>query len=324
MTQALLSLDDCLPNFRTVYKGVYHFLSGMKHFLTVALIFLVVSVSEGQEVSFRLLLHSGEVRVHHGMELKDPVAGLLIYPGEHVVIGNRGYMALVHVSGSILELKESGTYKISDLEKMAESADAYPYAMQYAEFTSFHMTPETKKNRLVASAYQVRSEVPSTHRIRIYIPSAVKVLNDQVFLRWESVQNGNFDMVIRDIQDKELLRKKVTENETFLDMSHESLINAKILLVHIEVEGASEVSSDTYALKRLSDTDRIQLEEEVRDVASGVNPAELLILAGFYESKNLLADAQMCYYKALKLAPNIRGYRDAYDEFLLRNHLVRF
>ncbi len=258
------------------------------------------------------------------MEVKSPAAGLLIYPNEDIVIGPNGYMAIVHISGSILELKEAGIFKVKNLEELAESVDAYPHAMRYAEIAAGNMSPESKKNRLVASAYEMRNELDVQRKIRLYIPSAVKVLNERVFLRWEAVENATFDVIIRDMHDKELVREKVRTNEVFIDLSLEDLRHANILLVHIEVEGASEVSSETYALKRLSDSDRIELEEEIRDVASGTNSAELLILAGFYESKNLLADAQQCYYEALKQAPGVRGYRDAYEEFLLRNHLVRF
>lgn len=296
----------------------------MKKILPISLFLLVCSFAWSQQVAFRLLLHSGNVHVKNGMEVRTAAAGLLIYPDENIMIGQNGYMAIVHVSGSILELKEPGLFRVNDLEQLAESVDAYPHAMRYAEIASGNMSPESKKNRLVASAYEMRDAVEVQRKIRLYIPSAVKVLNERVFLRWETVENATFDVIIRDMHDRVLVREKVRENEIFIDLSIEDLRHANILLVHIEVEGVSEVSSETYALKRVSDTDRIELEEEMRDVASGTNSAELLILAGFYESKNLLADAQQCYYEALKMAPGVRGYRDAYEEFLMRNHLVRF
>ncbi len=296
----------------------------MKKSVLILLFFLTVTLAWSQNVSFRLLLYSGDVRIQEGMEVKAVGHGMLLYPAERVMVGKNGYMALVHVSGSILELKTPGVYMVKDLEVQAESSDAYPHAMRYAEFASGNMSPESKKNRLVASAYEVRGEVEVRRKIRMYIPSAVKVLNERVFLRWEPVENANFQVVVRNMNEKELYRQSVTENEIFLEMSREIFQENNVLLVHVEVEGAGDVGSETYALKRLSHTDRIELEEELRDVASGTNPAELLILAGFYESKNLLADAQLCYYEALKQAPGIRGYREAYEEFLLRNHLIRF
>lgn len=296
----------------------------MKKVIAISLLCMMNSVLPAQDVSFRLLLYSGDVRVQNGMERRMAGHGMLLYPGEDVLIGDQSYVALVHISGSILEIKTPGSYTVNDLEVRAETAEAYPHAMRYAEFASGNMSPESKKNRLVATAYEMRSEPELRRKIRLFIPSAVKVLNQRVFLRWEAVENARFEVVIRNMHDQELFRQNVMKNEVFLDMSMEALRESNILLVHVEVQGTSEISSETYALKRLSDTDRIELEDELRDVASGTNPAELLILAGFYESKNLLADAQLCYYQAVRQAPGIRGYREAYEEFLLRNHLVRF
>ena len=45
------------------------------------------------------------------------------------------------------------------------------------------------------------------------------------------------------------------------------------------------------------------------------------ILAGFYEEHKLLIDALAAYEEAVRLAPDVDSYREAYEEFLLRNKL---
>ena len=45
------------------------------------------------------------------------------------------------------------------------------------------------------------------------------------------------------------------------------------------------------------------------------------ILAGFYEDNELLIDAISAYEAAIKMAPDVDTYKDAYEEFLLRNKL---
>ncbi|MCA6432246.1 MAG: hypothetical protein IM574_01445 [Cytophagales bacterium] len=45
------------------------------------------------------------------------------------------------------------------------------------------------------------------------------------------------------------------------------------------------------------------------------------ILAGFYEENKLFIDAITAYEQAIKLAPDVPTYREAYEEFLLRNKL---
>ena len=57
-----------------------------------------------------------------------------------------------------------------------------------------------------------------------------------------------------------------------------------------------------------------------------VNEATALnkyILAGFYEENNLFIDAISAYEEAIRLAPEVVTYKEAYDDFLLRHGIKR-
>ena len=56
----------------------------------------------------------------------------------------------------------------------------------------------------------------------------------------------------------------------------------------------------------------------------GDGPADKFLKAGIFEYHHLLADALTCYLEAMQEAPDVVAYREAYEEFLLRNHLIRF
>jgi cytochrome c-type biogenesis protein CcmH/NrfG len=45
------------------------------------------------------------------------------------------------------------------------------------------------------------------------------------------------------------------------------------------------------------------------------------IMAGFYEENKLFVDAIGAYEEAIKLAPDVPTYKEAYEEYLLRNKL---
>ena len=47
------------------------------------------------------------------------------------------------------------------------------------------------------------------------------------------------------------------------------------------------------------------------------------LLASFYENNNLFIDAISAYEEAVKLAPDVTFYREAYDEFLLRHGMMK-
>jgi cytochrome c-type biogenesis protein CcmH/NrfG len=58
---------------------------------------------------------------------------------------------------------------------------------------------------------------------------------------------------------------------------------------------------------------------EIRTVVPEENALNKLVMAGFYEENNLLIDAITAYHEAMKLAPDVVAYKEAYDEFLYRN-----
>jgi tetratricopeptide (TPR) repeat protein len=51
------------------------------------------------------------------------------------------------------------------------------------------------------------------------------------------------------------------------------------------------------------------------------NALNKFILAGFYEEHKLIIDAIAAYEDAVRLAPDVDSYKEAYEEFLLRNKL---
>jgi hypothetical protein len=67
---------------------------------------------------------------------------------------------------------------------------------------------------------------------------------------------------------------------------------------------------------------KVSLNEIIGDIAEQT-ALNKFILAGFYEENNLFIDAISAYEEAVKLAPDVPSYREAYDEFLLRHGMMR-
>ena len=53
------------------------------------------------------------------------------------------------------------------------------------------------------------------------------------------------------------------------------------------------------------------------------NALNKLLIAGFYEQNKLLIDAGTAYLEAIKLAPDVPQYKEAYNDFLLRYGLKK-
>jgi len=77
-------------------------------------------------------------------------------------------------------------------------------------------------------------------------------------------------------------------------------------------------------LKRLSKADKARIAtslSEIQTQTSEETALNKLVLAGFYEQNNLLIDATTAYLQAIQLAPDVPEYKEAYNDFLLRNGL---
>ncbi len=83
--------------------------------------------------------------------------------------------------------------------------------------------------------------------------------------------------------------------------------------------------SKSHLIKRLAPADEAVVKKSLAEISADVSEQTALnkfILAGFYEEHNLYIDAISAYEEAIKLAPDVPTYKEAYDDFLLR-HAIR-
>jgi hypothetical protein len=94
------------------------------------------------------------------------------------------------------------------------------------------------------------------------------------------------------------------------------------LLVEVKSKNDVKQVSKQHLIKKLSNDEVETIKTELNEIMGEVSEPTALnkyILAGFYEEKNLFIDAIAAYEAAIKLAPDVQFYKDAYDEFYLRH-----
>jgi hypothetical protein len=126
--------------------------------------------------------------------------------------------------------------------------------------------------------------------------------------------------------DDELARIETPETELNLDFSDERFSGENALIVQVQAKSGGKVESKTHLIKKLSQPERENVQKILDPLMEEVKePTALnkMILAGFYEENKLLIDAITAYEQALKLAPEVPAYTEAFDEFLLRNNIAR-
>ncbi|UII33199.1 hypothetical protein LVD17_05090 [Fulvivirga ulvae] len=288
--------------------------------LTFMLIF-TVGTTFGQGYTFKVLANKGANKVKSGSEWQALKTGASLQDGDELIISENAYLGLVHASGKTLELKAPGNHKITDLAAKVSTGGS-SVASKYADFVLSKMSAEGKKNRLSATGAVHRG---SSDAIQVFMPSSVGVFNDNAIIRWDSLDGQNtYIVTLKNMFDDVLLSIETKDPNIELDLTDDKISKENVVLLSVASKGDAEVKSGTYAIKRLPQADAERVKATLNDLMSDVKQETALnkyILAGFYEENNLLIDALTSYEEAIKLAPEVESYRDAYVEFLLRNRL---
>ncbi|MCA6074128.1 hypothetical protein [Fulvivirga sedimenti] len=300
----------------------------MKRFLSVLgvlLLFLNGLDGELRAQTARLIASKGEVQIVNGMDVKIPVTGMSLKGVETFILGKNAYISLIDEHGRTAEIRGEGYYEYDGVftsEKGNKSNAAY----KYADYVLGRMNAEGKKNRLGATGYYIRDNMRQKEHIRMYIPGAGKYYQDDLRLSWEKPAGENhFRVEIYNMFRESLAVFEVNENQLMLKIDQQ-LGQENILLIKVSTPDQL-YESETYALKRLGSYNREDISAGLIQMASIYKRHDAIsrfTMAGYFEYNNLLADALTCYLEAIDLAPDVPLYQEAYEEFLLRNHLIRF
>ncbi|MEX2336756.1 MAG: hypothetical protein WD555_05755 [Fulvivirga sp.] len=293
----------------------------LNHLIFTLLLFIAGGVAYGQNYTFKVLANKGENKVKVDEAWSALKTGASLDNSDELIISDNAYLGLVHASGKTLEVKTAGTYKVSDLAAKINIAGS-SVASKYADFVLSKMSAEGKKNRLSATGAVHRG---SNEAINIFLPNSAGVYKDKVIVRWDSLAGDNrYEVVLKNMFNDVLLTIETNEPNIELDLTKREIANEKYLLLTVNTTGDDAVESGTYAIKRLPEEDVARVEKTLNDLLVVVDEETALnkyILAGFFEENNLLIDALTSFEEAIHLAPGVASYKDAYIDFLLRNHL---
>ena len=294
----------------------------MKRIFAVVIALLVAgNIAMAQSYTFKVLANKGNNKVKSGADWQALKTGASLNEGDELEVSSDAYLGLVHSSGKTLELKEAGKHKVSDLAARINTGGS-SVASKYADFVLSKMSAEGKKNRLSATGAVHRG---SNDAIKVFMPSSVGVYNSKAIVRWDSLDNNTTYMVtLKNMFDDVLLSIETNDPNVEIDLTKDQIAKENVILLSVANKADENMKSGTYAMKKLPAADADKVKTSLNELMTDVNQESALnkyILAGFYEENNLLVDAMTSYEEAIKLAPEVESYKEAYMEFLLRNRL---
>lgn len=292
--------------------------------LVVGAFIMSFSTVFGQgDYAFKVLANKGTNEIKSGDTWMAVKTGASLKKEDEIKLAENSYIGLVSVSGKPLELKASGSYKVVDLLSKVQSGST-SVVNKYTDFILSSNSAEAKKNRLSATGAVHRGAPEQT--LVVYLSentTKTNVLNNIVIISWEKA-NGPYVVTLKNMFEEDLQVIETPETSVEIDLASAKLAPEHTIIVELKSKADHKVKSTPHIIKKLAPAQADAIRKELAQVNSDVSEETALnkfILAGFYEEHNLYIDAMTAYEQAIKMAPDVPSYKEAYDEFLLRNNL---
>jgi len=286
-----------------------------------AIILISSLSSQAQEYAFKVLVNKGKNELKSGSTWQPIKVGASLKSADELKISENSYLGLVHVSGKALEWKKAGNYKVMELAAHVGGGSSV-----LNKYTDFILTSNTApKNRLAATGAVDRG----VDNIQVFLPKSEQavIYNNDVLITWDAAAaSGPYVVTFKSLFEDELDVIKTNEPIAAIKLDDPKFANEDNILVEVASASNKNKISDRYTLKKLSKADKERIKtalSEIENPTSEPTALNKLLIAGFYEQNNLLIDAGTAYLQAIKLAPDVPQYQEAYNDFLLRNALKK-
>ena len=186
----------------------------MKARLLTLFVALVFSGATAQEYAFKVLANKGANEVKSGNEWAPVKTGASLKNDDELKLSPNSYMGLVHATGKPLELKQPGSYKVSELASQMKTGTSV--LTKYTDFILSSNSAETKKNRLSATGAVDRGENAA---IQLILPQNQHsgIYNSNATISWAGTKvAGPYIVTVRNMFDDAqqfMPAVEVTENE---------------------------------------------------------------------------------------------------------------
>ncbi len=300
-------------------------------FLVVA--FLLAGYSAvAQDYVFKVLANKGENTVKLvGKEWSPLKTGQSLNLGDEVKLSDDAYLGLMHKSGKTLEVKSSGEHKINALANSLNSKSS-SVASKYADFVMTQMSDKEGSGdyrKSMGATGAVDRALASGAKIKVMAHSSSDIINPQVLIRWSEpqqvgeVEELTYSLTFSNLFDEAIETVQTTETAYKLNMDTAPFnqLENKFVKIKVAVEG-KELKSEEYAIIVKPEDESKELKNTLNELKTEVkeeNALDNIVMAAFYEDKNLLLDALTAYERAIELAPEVDIYQKAYEDFIIRN-----
>lgn len=278
-----------------------------------------------QDVIFRTLASKGTCMVQRGAnpdEYSNLKTGVKLFDNDKIIItGDNSYVGLVSSDGKTVELKKGGVYSVKDVYTGLSSGDA-TIAQKYVEFLVNDMS---KGNESTSANMKFTGSVERSLKndnILLFLPQETKVATREATINWyPKEKQESYTVIITDLFDEKVYSQKVTGTSTSIDFAQAGLSPEEVYKLEVRSASNADYKSGVVTLKVPSQTDLNTINEYSTDIMSQTpenSAIQNMVLAKYFDENGLYLNAIPFYKKAVAMEPDVKEYKQAYNQFLYK------
>jgi len=297
----------------------------MKALLTTTIftVALALNIAVGQDYAFRVLANKGTNQVNKDGSWVALKTGTSIQEADVLKLADGSYLGLLHSSGRTLELKEAGEFKVSELLSKVSTGSS-SVASKYANYVMNKMANQDGTGHRMSVTGAVERATDNSS-LKVFIPESVDLYNSDAVITWEGVEGDpEYTVTLKNMFDEVIFEEKTEDSNITLDFDDPKIKDEILVIFNVKLVEDESVASDEYGIKRLSKEETQEIDVTLNALRAEVgddSPLDKLIYASFYEDNDLLIDALTNYVGAMEMSPDVDDFKDAYQQFILRNGL---
>ncbi len=255
---------------------------------------------------------------------KKALTGTRLTARHQVKLSTASYAALIINGSKSVELRQPGTYKVSDFSAGANPKDP-GIASKYMDFVLKHATASSRDNRSTAAVERTGAVERGT--FKPVSPLNSKIADENLTFIWFKQGNINdYKLEILDEHENLVHTTEVADTFVTLNISKLNLKSGASYTWRVATKGnLLSLTSDASHLTILSEAEKKKLEDNANQLISltgGVGSAlSQAALAIYYQEAGVNYRAMNAYLEAIRLAPEADTYRDMFNSFLEKQGL---
>jgi hypothetical protein len=233
-------------------------------------------------------------------------------------VGDHCYLGLIHTSGRSITIRQAGTFSAADLLKRVNTGNT-AVASKYADFVYSKLTTVGS----VPSDNKHRSADDKT--INIFLPNSAERFGSDEWISWSPMEGVKaYKVKLKSMFAESIVEYTSEKPFMKINFGEPLLQNQKVVFLSVESSDDPGIHSEDHEIIKIAGDKTGDITDDFSKVKSDIGEETSLndlILASFFEDRNLLIDAASYYQSAVQRSPDISDFQNLFDQFLSRNGL---